>query len=179
MMRYSDSAPGQPYSAKGQSYSLKKALFDQTKEIYCPVTEFLCSKDLGSMKPEDESILRMADLAAFTCTVFNGKDIGFFDLDGYFLRVFVPMGEVLEEDLATLWLSLKTQIFLAAVSEEEQEADKETLLDSVFIEQQGVPLLERHPEKELTLCESKFLTECSKRRELLRNQVTDAESIGM
>lgn len=89
----------------------------------------------------------------------------------------MPMGGELDEELGELVLSLKTQLYLGIVQEDE-ETDKEAILSNIFPDDLGASLLRRHPEKELTLAESKFLTKLFQRHKFLQDNLVDADSIG-
>lgn len=175
-----------PDSEAGQSYAAKKSLFDQTKDMYSlPEEEFLSAERMGITEPNSISTVRTANMAIFANTVFSGKDVGLYSLNDHFLEIFVPEGGDLGEELGILLLGLKTQIYVSVMAGEDPR-EKIELLDYLFPDDFGARLLERHHSdkelallKEMTLSESKFLTELAKRRALLLNKDTEADTIRM
>jgi hypothetical protein len=98
-------------------------------------------------------------------------------LNDHFIETFVADGGELEKDPGMLFLNLKTQMFLSAVSQEEQERSKEEILDDLFPSNLGETLLARHPGLELSPVEIEFVNEAKARRELLQNDAGDVDSI--
>jgi hypothetical protein len=89
----------------------------------------------------------------------------------------VPDGGELLKEPGELYLNLKTQMFLSAVSQEEQERTKEETLDDLFPASLGDTLRARHPGTDLTPSEVEFVNAANARKEYLQNDSTDADSI--
>jgi len=167
----------QPESELGQAYATLKSLFDQTKKIYSQQKPFLSADELGISEPEHRSTIRTTNLATFVSSVFGGQDVGFYELNDHFVETFVPDGEVVQKDPGMLYLNLKTQMYLSAISQEEQEMAREEILDDLFPAGLEEMLLARHPEIPLAASELEFVNEAKARREYLQNEPGDVDSI--
>lgn len=167
----------QPESELGQAYATLKSLFDQTKKIYSQQNPFLSADELGISEPEHRATIQTTNLATFVSSVFGGQDVGFYELNDHFIETFVPDKEELQKEPGTLFVNLKTQMYLSAISQEEQEMSREEILDDLFPAGLEDMLLARHPGTALTLDEVEFLKEAKERRESLHNEPGDAESI--
>lgn len=76
-----------------------------------------------------------------------------------------------------LYLNLKTQMYLSAISQEEQEMTREEILDDLFPAGLEEMLLARHSGTALTSDEMEFLKEAKTRRDYLQNETGDVDSI--
>lgn len=76
-----------------------------------------------------------------------------------------------------LYLNLKTQMYLSAISQEEQEMTREEVLDDLFPVDLEEMLLARHSGIGLTSDEMEFLKEAKARRDYLQNETGDVDSI--
>jgi protein TBF1 len=76
-----------------------------------------------------------------------------------------------------LYLNLKTQMYLSAISQEEQERSREEILDDLFPDNLAETLQARHPETPLSPNETDFVSEAKARREHLQGEPGDADSI--
>jgi len=76
-----------------------------------------------------------------------------------------------------LYLNLKTQMYLSAISQEEQEMTREEILDDLFPADLEDTLLARHSGTALTPDEMEFLKEAKMRRDYLQNETGDVDSI--
>lgn len=167
----------EPESDFGQAYATLKMLFDETKKIYSRQAPFLSADDLNIQEPEHRATIRTTNLATFVSSVFGGQDVGFYELNDHFIETFTPNGEPLRKVPGELFLNLKTQMYLSAVSQEEQERTKEDILEDLFPLNLEDVLAGRHLEIPLAQSELKFVESSKARREYLMNQPSDVDSI--
>lgn len=167
----------QPESELGQAYATLKSLFDQTKKIYSQQKPFLSADELSISEPEHRATIQTTNLATFVSSVFGGQDVGFYELNDHFIETFVPDGEELQKEPGMLYLNLKTQMYLSAISQEEQEMTREEILDDLFPADLEEILLSRHPGTALTSDEVEFLKEVKARRDYLQNEIGDVDSL--
>lgn len=166
-----------PESELGQAYSTLKSLFDQTKKIYNQQDPFLSADNLNIREPEHRATIRTTNLATFVSSVFGGQDVGFYELNDCFINTFTPDGEPLGAEAGRLFLNLKTQMYLSASQQEEQDKTKEDILDEMFPNDLADILSARHPNKTLCQIETTFVNDCRERKEYLMNAGSDPESI--
>lgn len=167
----------QPESELGQAYATLKSLFDQTKKIYSQQKPFLSADELNIREPEHRGTIRTTNLATFVSSVVGGQDVGFYELNDHFIETFVADGAELQKEPGLLYLNLKTQMYLSAVSQEEQERTKDEVLDDLFPVSLADTLRARHPGSDLTQSEIEFVKEANARREYLQNDSGDPDSI--
>lgn len=164
-------------SELGQAFEAQKSLFEQTKKMYSREKAFLSADELRIFKPEHRNLIRLTNLATFVSSVFGPQDVGFYELNDAFVDTFTREGEPIKKEPADLFLNLKTQTFLTAVSQEEQEKTKEEHLDDLFPIDYDQNLLARHPNIALAPSEVDFLEAMHDRREYLRTEAEDVEAI--
>ena len=167
----------EPESDIGQAYAALKSLFDDTKKIYSRKEPFLSADELNVQEPQHRTTIRTTNLATFVASVFGGQDVGFYALNDRFIETFTPDGEPLEKVPGELFLNLKTQMYLSAVSQEEQERTKEDILEDLFPLNFEDNLIDRHPETPLSQSELIFIELLQARREYLMDQPSDIDSI--
>jgi protein TBF1 len=165
-----------PQSELGQAYATLKSLFDQTKQIYSQNRAFLSADELNIHETEHRATIRITNLATFISSVFGGS-IGFYELNDHFIETFAPDGEPMSKEAGDLFLGLKTQMFLSAVTQEEQERAKEDILEDFFPVGLDELLLSRHPTVELAESENEFLRASQERRHFLMMEANNIESI--
>ena len=154
-----------PESDSGQAYSLLKALFDQTKKIYT-TDAFLNCEDLKLESPEQRAIIRKVNLATFVSSVFGSQEVGFFHLNECFLDTFIPEGGRLLKSQGALYLDLKTQAYISALSTGER--DRMDILNDLFPDDMAHYLLLRRPgAKGLTPSEADFVQRAHQRKQHL------------
>ena len=154
-----------PESDSGQAYSLLKALFDQTKKIYTP-DAFLNGEELKLESPEQRAIIRKVNLATFVSSVFGSQEVGFFHLNECFLDTFIPEGGRLLKSQGALYLDLKTQAYISALSTGER--DRVDILNDLFPDDMAHYLLLRRPgAKGLTPSEADFVQRAHQRKQHL------------
>ena len=166
----------EPEKELGQAYATMKSLFEQTKKIYTQQDVFLSSSKLNIEERAQREIIRTTNLATFVSGVFAG-DVGFYELNDHFLETFVPLGDALNAEQGHLLLNLKTQVYISALSQEEQERTNEEILYEMFPDNVAMFLSARHPGKSLSPREVDFIDLMIKRRELLFTDSRDIESI--
>jgi len=152
----------QPDSPHGQAYNIAKTLFQQTKKTY--TTEAFLSADELQFKAIDQrSTIRKSNLATFLSAVFGSEEIGFFPLNEHFLDTFVPDGGRLLKPQGSLYLDLKTQAYISAISANEQCKDE--ILDNLFPANMGEILMSRRGGgKQLPPSEQDFVNRLGHRR---------------
>jgi len=154
-----------PESDSGQAYSLLKALFDQTKKIYTP-DAFLNCEELKLESPEQRAIIRKVNLATFVSSVFGSQEVGFFHLNECFLDTFISEGGRLLKSQGALYLDLKTQAYISALSTGER--DRMDILNDLFPDDMPHYLLLRRPgAKGLTPSEADFVQRAHQRKQHL------------
>jgi protein TBF1 len=167
----------QAESEVGQAYATLKSLFDQTKKIYSQQASFLSADALNIREQEHRATIRTTNLATFVSSVFGGQDVGFYELNDHFIETFVPEGGELQIDHGMLYLNLKTQMYLSAISQEEQERTREEILEDLFPDNISETLQARHLEIGLGPNEVDFVNEAKARRAYLQNEPGDADTI--
>ncbi|RDW72164.1 hypothetical protein BP5796_08198 [Coleophoma crateriformis] len=169
----------EPESELGQAYTTLKSLFDQTKKIYTRDEPFLSAEKLNIQETEHRATIRTTNLATFVSSVFGGQDVGFCQLNDHFIETFTPDGERLQKEPGLLYLNFKTQMYLSAVSEEEQDQTKEEILEGLFPDSLEDLLASRHPDIPLSQHEREFMGAIRGRREFLLLEPSNIESIQM
>lgn len=154
-----------PESDSGQAYSLLKGLFDQTKKIYTH-DAFLSCEELKLDSPEQRAIIRKVNLATFVSSVFGSQEVGFFHLNECFLDTFIPEGGRLLKSQGALYLDLKTQAYISALSTGER--DRIDILNDLFPDDIAHQLLmRRQGAKGLTPSEADFVQRAHQRKQHL------------
>ncbi|CUS14375.1 unnamed protein product [Tuber aestivum] len=155
----------QPESDQGQAYNTMKTLFDHTKKLYTHEA-FLSADELKFEQPEQRATIRRVNLATFVSSVFGSQEVGFFHLNEHFLDTFVPDGGRLLKSQGALYLDLKTQAYISAMSTNER--DKEDILLDLFPDDMSSILLNRKPgAKQLTPSELDFAHRLAQRKQHL------------
>lgn len=168
----------EPESELGQAYSTLKSLFDQTKKIYSQQDIFLSVQKLSMEEPTQRKIIQSTNLATFVSGVFAG-DVGFYELNDNFIETFAPGGAALSREHGELFTDLKTQVYISALSQEEPEKPNDETLYEMFPDNLEALLQSRHPQIPVSLAEKEFADGNRRRREYLKTQSRDAESIRM
>lgn len=99
------------------------------------------------------------------------------ELNDHFIKTFAADGIPLGKESGDLFLNLKTQIYLSAVSQEEQERTREDILEDFFPNDLDELLQSRHPSQPLSQSEIEFINAYISRRESLANSPVDLDSI--
>ena len=115
-------------------------------------------------------------MATFVSTVFEPKEIGFSDMDAYFLEIFVPNNGRLLKAQAQILLELKTQAFIAATRS--TDSVKEDLLYALFPNNLESRILGRRPgARGLAPSEQDFIKRAHSRRDFLLTEIKN-ENLG-
>lgn len=93
------------------------------------------------------------------------------------METFTPDNKPLQKDTGELYLNLKTQMYLSAVSQEEQDRTKEDILEDLFPIGMRDFLMGRHPNQSLAPSEVEFVEATKARREYLLNSPSDVDAI--
>ena len=166
----------QPDSEPGQAYATLKSLFDHTKKVYSVNEPFLSAFTLGLHETSQVETIRFANLATFVSSVFGSQDVGFYYLNEYFLDTFVSDGGRLLKSPGALYLDLKTQAYISAMSHGERS--REELLRDLFPDDLEKRLLSRrHGAKQLAPSEADFVKRAHKRRDFLLAEVNNEDLI--
>ena len=161
----------------GQAYATLKSLFEQTKKIYSTQAPFLSAEELNIKEPEHRATIRTTNLATFVSSVFDGQDVGFYELNDHFVESFTADDQPFGKEPGELFLNLKTQMYLSVASQEDQDRTKEDILDELFPVDMEQMLMERHPHTPLTATEQDFIELTNKRRQDLLDAPHDVEAI--
>ncbi|KAL9579238.1 MAG: hypothetical protein Q9212_005225, partial [Teloschistes hypoglaucus] len=159
----------------GATYATLKSLFDHTKKVYSIREPFLSARELGLSQPDHIDIIRKANIATFVSGVFGSKDVGFYRLNEFFLDTFVGDSGRLLKHQAGLFLDLKTQAYISAITTGERS--REDILDELFPVDLEQRLLDRRSGvKQLSSGEVEFLQRASNRKKaLLEEPLTPAD----
>jgi hypothetical protein len=109
--------------------------------------------------------------------VYGGGSVGFYELNDHFIETFTPDGTPMSQEAGDLFLSLKTQMFLSAVTQEEQERTKEDILEDFFPVGLDELLQGRHLDTPLAESELEFLEASQTRRDFLMSEANNLDSI--
>ncbi|KAL8644885.1 MAG: hypothetical protein Q9226_007547, partial [Calogaya cf. arnoldii] len=165
-------------SEPSQAYSTLMSLFDHTKKVYSIRTPFLSPPDLGLAQREQVEIIRKANLATFVSSVFGSRDVGFYDLDEFFLDTFLAEGARLLKIQAGLFLDLKTQAYISAIAH--RDRSREDILQDLFPDDIEQRLLDRRAgAKQLGPGEVDFIQRSKNRKKTLLDESMTEEAIGL
>lgn len=135
-------AVSNPETGQGQAFTTLLSLFIHNKQLYSRDQPFLDARALHLDRPEHRKVLRKANLATFISS-FYGQGPNIIQLHDHFLSVFVPLGHRLLDWQGSLFVELKTQVYiLAAVrgSDGRQKA-----IEDLFPDDMEAQILARHP----------------------------------
>lgn len=165
----------QPDSKEAENYELLKTLFDYTKKVYAR-HPFLDPFKLHLWDPADVEIIRKANLATFVLSVFGSQEVGFYHLNEHFLDVFVADGSRLLKTQAQLFLDLKTQAYISALTS--GKCSRTDILEDLFPADLEERLLSRRPgAKQLAPSEADFLQRARNRCKSLLEEPDTEEGI--
>ncbi|KAL8974196.1 MAG: hypothetical protein Q9197_001570 [Variospora fuerteventurae] len=163
-------------SDPGAAYSTLKSLFDHAKRVYSVQEPFISPRELGFKESDQADIIRKANLATFVSSVFGSQDVGFYHLDEFFLDTFVADGSRLLKNQAGLFLDLKTQAYISAVTNGERT--REDILQDLFPNDLDQRLLVRRSgAKQPSPGEAEFIQRAGNRKKTLLEESMTAESI--
>lgn len=151
-------------------------MFDHAKRIYSIQEPFISPRELGFKESDQADIIRKANLATFVSSVFGSQDVGFYHLDEFFLDTFVADGSRLLKNQAGLFLDLKTQAYISAVTNGERT--REDILQDLFPNDLDQRLLVRRSgAKQPSPGEAEFIQRAGNRKKTLLEESMTAESI--
>ncbi|KAL8796574.1 MAG: hypothetical protein Q9182_007351 [Xanthomendoza sp. 2 TL-2023] len=163
-------------SEPGAAYSTLKSLFDHTKKVYSIGDPFLSPRELGFVEREQTETIRKANLATFVSSVFGSQDVGFYHLDEFFLDTFLADGGRLLKNHASLFLDLKTQAYISAITQGERS--REDILQDLFPEDTEQRLLDRRSgSRQPAPGETYFIQRATNRKMALLEEPMTADSI--
>lgn len=159
----------------GASYATLQKLFVQTKDVYQRRSSFLSIAELRLPDVEATDTVRVANLATFVSSLFGSQEVGFYELNEYFLDIFVEDGSRVLKSHAALFLDLKTQSYISAISKGVRS--KEDILDEIFPVDLEARVLARRAAKQLAPSEAEFLQRVQNRRQALVDEPDTPEAI--
>ena len=181
----------QSNSERGLSYRILLDAFEDVKRLYFPVYS---PKDLpaDATKPiaarpfleydikgvelnrENMITIQMANLATFVAAIFGTIEIGFWELEKWFIKVFVPKGGRLLKQQANIYLDLKTQAYIAAIEATDDVEKHKEALEELFPPNFETKLHAMFDERiALSPTERDFVAKCQRRRENIESEQTD------
>lgn len=167
-----------PRSPSGEAYGTLKSLFDHTKRVFSIQDHFLCPYELDLVEPAYVDTLRKSNMATYVSSVFGSQEVGFYYLHEYFLDTFVVDGKGLRKSEAQLFLDLKTQAFICAVSNGSYSREK--LLEDLFPGNLEERLLLRKPSaRQLSPSENDFVQRAQNRSKALLEESGSEEAISL
>jgi len=159
-------------SEESQAYSTRKSLFDQTKKVYSRDSPFLDAVAKQLFTPAHQDIIRKANRATFVSSILQSHDVSFFDLNEYFLEIFVPPGQRLLKWQGGIFLELKTQVYISALLN--SDGGVVTLLDELFPPDLDERIMTRHPDTpSLAPSEQDFVERAKARKQYLQAEPAD------
>ena len=159
----------EPDSESGHSYYVLTSLFSHTKKVYSPQDVFLNIAALNLKGQGAIDAVRKANLATFVSAVFGSHHVGFYHLNEYFLDTFVANESRLLKVQAQLFLDLKTQAYISAMSNGGRS--REDILQDLFPSDLEDRLLSRRPgAKQLAPSEAEFLQRARNRCKALLDE---------
>ena len=154
-------------SEESQAYLTRKNLFDQTKKVYSRDAPFIDAIAIQLFTPAQQEVIRKANKATFISSILEGHDVSFFDLNEYFLEIFVPVGQRLLKWQGGIFLELKTQVYISALMNSDGPVDP--LLDELFPRDLEERITARHPDTpNLAPSEQDFMERAKSRRQYLQ-----------
>ena len=160
----------------GKTYDTLKDLFNHVKRVYTQREPFLNGRGMGLVETSHIDTVRKANMATFIISILGSQDVGFYHLNEYFMDTFVAEGDVLSKAQADLFLELKTQAYISAISNGERS--REEILEDLFPDATEDQFLERrHGNKQLAPSEKDFLMHLRKRRKRLLDEPYTQEGI--
>ncbi|MCJ1404356.1 TTAGGG repeat binding factor, partial [Xylographa trunciseda] len=158
-----------PDSEIGHNYNMLTSLFSHTKKVYSLDDVFLNITALNLQGQGAIEAVRKANLATFVSAVFGSHHVGFYHLNEYFLDTFVADGNRLLKSQAQLFLDLKTQAYISAMSNGGRP--REEILVDLFPQNLEDRLLSRRPgAKQLAPSEAEFLQRARNRCKALLDE---------
>ncbi len=166
-----------PDSEVAKEYAILKSTFDAQRRLLSEDSPLLDAQKLYLAR-QGREVVRIVNLATLCASIFSTNEIGWEELNEQFLEIFVAEHQALPHDAAELFLSLKTQIYLATL-ESEQPKPKGEVLDGLFTAGLQERLQAHHPDNTLNETELQFIASAATRKAMLLNESTDPDNIRM
>jgi hypothetical protein len=149
-----------------QAYTTLKNLFDQTRKVYSRETPFIDAIAIQMFQPNQQEIIRKANIATFISSILGAHDVSFFHLNEFFMETFVPLGHRLLKWQGAIYLELKTQTYISALINSDGSPD--AMLDELFPSDLDAQILTRHPDApSLSPSEQDFIDRSRQRKNYL------------
>jgi len=129
---------------ESQAYITRKDLFDQTRKVYSRDIPFIDAVAIQLFTPPQQDIIRKANKATFISSILQSHDVSFWDLNEYFLEIFVPSGQRLLKWQGGILLELKTQVYISALLN--SDGSVLPILDELFPYDLEDRITARHPD---------------------------------
>lgn len=161
---------------ESQAYITRKNLFDQTRKVYSRETAFIDAIAIQMFQPNQQEIIRKANIATFVSAILGAHDVSFFHLNEFFLETFVPLGHRLLKWQGAIYLELKTQTYISALIN--SDGSQEAMLDELFPQDLDSRILTRHPDApSLSPSEQDFIDRSRARRAYLLAEPATEDTI--
>ena len=156
-------------SEAGKMYSTLREVFKNSKMVYSDARPLLHARDLGLTDPSHIETIRRANLATFMVSLLGLQEISFYHLDAAFLDTFVAEGHQFLKIQSDIYLELKTQAYIAAISNEMRDRDQ--ILDDLMPNDLERMFLTRRPNAKQPLpSEREFAQKVRNRRKILLDE---------
>lgn len=151
-------------------------VFEESKKLFHTQGPFIHGKDLELNGGAERHVLQLANVASLTSSVFTANNIEFHDLDKYFIEVLKPDAQPISSKLGQLYINLKTQIYLAIMSQENPDTAKDDILGDLFPNNFHVSLSDQN-DVIMTEDRTELVRTAYERHNLLLTSSADAETI--
>lgn len=125
-------------------------------------------------QPNQQEIIRKANIATLISSILGAHDVSFFHLNEFFMETFVPLGHRLLKWQGAIYLELKTQSYISALMN--SDGNPEEMLDELFPHDLDAQILTRHPDApSLSPSENDFIDRSRARKSYLLAEPTTPE----
>jgi len=178
----------QPESDRGMAYRILLDTFEDLKRIYLKwetqssrehaepkleeVRPFLSYEIPGIEQSRDNLItIQRVNLATFIAAVFGSIEIGFYELNDWFVKVFVPENGRLLKQQCNIYLDLKTQAYISALESTDDSEIQIVALDHLFPENLEARMQEMLGDRvSLSPTEKDFVAKCHRRKDNIKSE---------
>ncbi|KAK3721011.1 TTAGGG repeat binding factor [Vermiconidia calcicola] len=159
-----------------QAYTTLKNLFDQTRKVYSRETPFIDAIAIQMFQPNQQEIIRKANISTFISSILGAHDVSFFHLNEFYMETFVPLGHRLLKWQGAIYLELKSQTYISALMN--SDGSPEAMLDELFPSDLDAQILTRHPDApSLSPSEQDFIDRSRARKSYLLTGELSEEAI--
>jgi hypothetical protein len=160
---------------ESQAYATLKSLFDQTRKVYSRETPFIDAIAIQMFQPNQQEIIRKANIATFISSILGAFDVTFYHLNEYFMETFVPLSHRLLKWQGAIYLEMKTQTYISSLLN--SQGSPEDLLEELFPPDLDAQILTRHPDApSLSPSEQDFIDRARQRKAYLLAEPASAET---